>query len=58
MRSIAGVLELVDYMQQYAPGAWMLNYSSMATGISQMLMMRASGRRRRVASATMAAGLE
>ena len=25
MRSIAGVLELVDYMQQYAPNAWRLN---------------------------------
>ncbi|VFT73028.1 maltose-6'-phosphate glucosidase [Klebsiella aerogenes] len=30
MRSIAGVLELVDYMQQYAPNAWMLNYSNPA----------------------------
>ena len=35
MRSIAGVLELVDYMQQYAPGAWMLNYSNPAAIVSE-----------------------
>lgn len=28
MRSIGGVLELVDYMEQYSPDAWMLNYSN------------------------------
>nr|AIA93480.1 Glyco_hydro_4 [uncultured Citrobacter sp.] len=27
MRSIGGVLELVDYMEKYSPNAWMLNYS-------------------------------
>ena len=30
MRSIGGVLELVDYMEQYSPDAWMLNYSNPA----------------------------
>ncbi|MDR8290219.1 6-phospho-alpha-glucosidase, partial [Acinetobacter baumannii] len=35
MRSIAGVLELVDYMQQYAPGAWMLNYSNPAAIVAE-----------------------
>ena len=28
MRSIGGVLELVDYMEKYSPNAWMLNYSN------------------------------
>ena len=35
MRSIAGVLELVDYMQQYAPNAWMLNYSNPASIVAE-----------------------
>ncbi|HBY0414789.1 6-phospho-alpha-glucosidase [Klebsiella variicola] len=35
MRSIAGVLELVDYMQQYAPNAWMLNYSNPAAIVAE-----------------------
>ena len=26
MRSIAGVLEILDYMEKYSPDAWMLNY--------------------------------
>ncbi len=30
MRSIGGVLELVDYMEKYSPNAWMLNYSNPA----------------------------
>jgi maltose-6'-phosphate glucosidase len=28
MRSIGGVLELIDYMEKYSPDAWMLNYSN------------------------------
>ncbi len=35
MRSIAGVLELVDYMQQYAPRARMLNYSNPAAIVAE-----------------------
>ena len=27
MRSIGGVIEILDYMEKYAPNAWMLNYS-------------------------------
>ena len=26
MRSIGGVIEILDYMEQYSPNAWMLNY--------------------------------
>ncbi|WP_210486587.1 6-phospho-alpha-glucosidase [Pantoea ananatis] len=35
MRSIGGVLELVDYMQQYSPDAWMLNYSNPAAIVAE-----------------------
>ncbi|MCT4701052.1 6-phospho-alpha-glucosidase [Enterobacteriaceae bacterium H20N1] len=35
MRSIAGVLELVDYMEQYSPNAWMLNYSNPAAIVAE-----------------------
>lgn len=35
MRSIRGVLELVDYMEQYAPNAWMLNYSNPAAIVAE-----------------------
>src|SRR5699024_8244285 len=30
MRSITGVLEILDYMEEYSPDAWMLNYSNPA----------------------------
>ncbi|UJZ87234.1 6-phospho-alpha-glucosidase [Heyndrickxia coagulans] len=30
LRSIGGVLELIDYMEKYSPNAWMLNYSNPA----------------------------
>ncbi|WP_204439619.1 6-phospho-alpha-glucosidase [Amphibacillus cookii] len=35
MRSIGGVLELVDYMEKYAPNAWMLNYSNPAAIVAE-----------------------
>ncbi|KFX07835.1 6-phospho-alpha-glucosidase [Pectobacterium betavasculorum] len=35
MRSIGGVLELVDYMEQYSPQAWMLNYSNPAAIVAE-----------------------
>ncbi len=35
MRSIGGVLELVDYMEQYSPDAWMLNYSNPAAIVAE-----------------------
>ena len=35
MRSIGGVLELVDYMEKYSPNAWMLNYSNPAAIVSE-----------------------
>ena len=30
MRSIGGVIEILDYMEKYSPDAWMLNYSNPA----------------------------
>ena len=35
MRSIGGVLELIDYMEQYSPDAWMLNYSNPAAIVDE-----------------------
>ena len=35
MRSIGGVLENLDYMEKYAPNAWMLNYSNPAAIVAE-----------------------
>ena len=35
MRSIAGVLENLDYMTKYSPNAWMLNYSNPAAIVAE-----------------------
>lgn len=35
MRSISGVLELVDYMEKYSPQAWLLNYSNPAAIVAE-----------------------
>lgn len=35
MRSIGGVLALVDYMEKYSPNAWMLNYSNPAAIVAE-----------------------
>lgn len=35
MRSIGGVLELVNYMEKYSPNAWMLNYSNPAAIVAE-----------------------
>lgn len=35
MRSIGGVLELIDFMEQYSPNAWMLNYSNPAAIVAE-----------------------
>jgi len=35
MRSIGGVLELIDYMETYSPNAWMLNYSNPAAIVAE-----------------------
>ncbi len=35
MRSIGGVLELIDYMEKYSPEAWMLNYSNPAAIVAE-----------------------
>ncbi|MGK9044224.1 6-phospho-alpha-glucosidase [Mammaliicoccus vitulinus] len=35
MRSITGVLEIVDYMEKYSPQAWMLNYSNPAAIVAE-----------------------
>lgn len=35
MRSISGVLELVDYMEKYSPNAWLLNYSNPAAIVAE-----------------------
>ncbi len=35
MRSIKDMLELVDYMEEYSPAAWMLNYSNPAAIVAE-----------------------
>jgi len=35
MRSIGGVLEIIDYMEKYSPEAWMLNYSNPAAIVAE-----------------------
>ena len=35
MRSIGGVIELVDYMEKYSPNAWLLNYSNPAAIVAE-----------------------
>ena len=35
MRSIGGILELIDYMEKYSPDAWMLNYSNPAAIVAE-----------------------
>lgn len=35
LRSIPGVLELIDYMEKYSPNAWMLNYSNPAAIVAE-----------------------
>ena len=35
MRSIGGVLELIDYMEKYSPNAWLLNYSNPAAIVAE-----------------------
>ena len=35
MRSICGVIELVDFMEKYSPNAWMLNYSNPAAIVAE-----------------------
>ena len=35
MRSIGGVIEILDYMEKYSPNAWMLNYSNPASIVAE-----------------------
>ncbi|MGL4672197.1 6-phospho-alpha-glucosidase [Cetobacterium sp.] len=35
MRSIGGVMELIDHMEKYSPNAWMLNYSNPAAIVAE-----------------------
>ncbi|UTC09549.1 6-phospho-alpha-glucosidase [Latilactobacillus curvatus] len=35
LRSIGGVLGLIDYMEKYSPNAWMLNYSNPAAIVAE-----------------------
>lgn len=35
MRSIPGVIEILDYMEEYSPDAWMLNYSNPAAIVAE-----------------------
>lgn len=35
MRSITGVLEILDYMEEFSPDAWMLNYSNPAAIVAE-----------------------
>ncbi|GAA0069674.1 6-phospho-alpha-glucosidase [Clostridium sardiniense] len=35
MRSIGGILEILEYMERYSPNAWMLNYSNPAAIVAE-----------------------
>lgn len=35
MRSIGGIIEILDYMEKYSPEAWMLNYSNPAAIVAE-----------------------
>lgn len=35
MRSIGGIIEIIDYMEKYSPNAWMLNYSNPAAIVAE-----------------------
>jgi len=35
MRSIGGIIEIIDYMEKYSPKAWMLNYSNPAAIVAE-----------------------
>lgn len=35
MRSIGGILEILDFMEKYSPNAWMLNYSNPAAIVAE-----------------------
>lgn len=35
LRSIPGVIEILDYMEEYSPNAWMLNYSNPAAIVAE-----------------------
>lgn len=35
MRSIGGILEILDYIEKYSPNAWMLNYSNPAAIVAE-----------------------
>ena len=35
MRSIGGILEILDYMEKYSPNAWVLNYSNPAAIVAE-----------------------
>ena len=35
MRSVGGVIEILDYMEKYSPNAWMLNYSNPASIVAE-----------------------
>lgn len=35
MRSITGMLEIIDYMEKYSPNCWMLNYSNPAAVVAE-----------------------
>lgn len=35
MRSITGMMEIIDYMEEYSPDAWMLNYSNPAAIVAE-----------------------
>lgn len=39
MRSITDMLELVDFMEEYSPNAWMLNYSNPAAIVAEAMQV-------------------
>ena len=45
MRSIGGVIEILDYMEKYSPNAWMLNYSNPAAIVAEATRRLRPGKR-------------
>lgn len=45
MRSIGGMMELIDYMEQYSPDCWMLNYSNPASIVAEACRVLRPGSR-------------
>lgn len=45
MRSITGIMEIIDYMAQYSPNGWILNYSNPASIVAEACRVMRPGAR-------------